>query len=126
MMNDEANSAAVSAELETDLSLQPHMAELIVEKTKQKFSINRRWVRIGRDESNQIVLNDDCYSSRYHAWVTFEGAVFWIEDLGSTNGTWLNGKFLQKREALASGDLIKVGQTELKFLLAGDAEPALI
>jgi pSer/pThr/pTyr-binding forkhead associated (FHA) protein len=62
-------------------------------------------------------LNDDRYTSRYHAWVTFEADQFWLEDLGSTNGTLLNGEPVEKREQLSTGDRIKIGETEMTFTL---------
>jgi pSer/pThr/pTyr-binding forkhead associated (FHA) protein len=80
-------------------------------------SISSRWFRIGRDNDNDIVLDDDTYVSRYHAWITFERDHFWVEDLGSTNGTLLNGAPLQRRELLASGDKIKIGESEMTFVL---------
>ncbi|MBP7863587.1 FHA domain-containing protein, partial [bacterium] len=45
----------------------------------------------------------------------FEEGMFWIEDLGSTNGTLLNGHPVVKRQILSSGDKIRVGHTELSF-----------
>ena len=96
----------------------PVMANLVMSKpTEAVIPINSRWVRIGRDEANQIVLRDDLYASRYHAWVTYEQECFWVEDLGSTNGTLLNGEPLDRREILASGDKIRIGESELTFVL---------
>ena len=95
----------------------PLMAHLVMAGSGAKIPINQRWIRIGRDEANQVVLREDAYASRYHAWVTFEADSFWVEDLGSTNGTLLNGEPLDSREILVSGDTIKIGDTELIFEL---------
>lgn len=102
---------------ETDDKLERVLAEITLETPQARFAVDVRWVRIGRDPSNQIVLNDDRYTSRYHAWVTYEGSCFWLEDLGSTNGTLLNGELVEKREELHSGDKIKIGETEMTFTL---------
>lgn len=102
---------------ESEEKLDKVLAELVLERPSLRFPIDIRWVRIGRDPSNQIVLNDDRYTSRYHAWVTYESNLFWLEDLGSTNGTLLNDEIVEKREQLSSGDRIKIGETEMTFTL---------
>lgn len=98
----------------------PLMAELSIEAENRTLPITARWVRIGRDPANQIVLLDDLFVSRYHAWVTFEQDKFWLEDLGSTNGTLLNEQPVQKRILLTSGDKIKIGETDITFRLLND------
>lgn len=82
-----------------------------------KVPISTRWMRIGREQDNDIVVPDDGFVSRYHAWITFEREHYWLEDLGSTNGTLLNGQPLDRREVLASGDKIKIGESEMMFVL---------
>ncbi len=100
---------------DSDDKLEKVLAEISL--GSQVFPVEVRWVRIGRDPSNQIVLNDDRHASRYHAWVTYEGDDFFLEDLGSTNGTRLNGELVDKRELLHSGDIIQIGETEMIFKL---------
>ena len=102
---------------DSDDKLERALAEIILERTQMHFEVDCRWVRIGRDPTNQIVLNDDRYTSRYHAWITYEADNFWLEDLGSTNGTMLNGEQVDKREILRAGDKIKIGETDLSFNL---------
>lgn len=94
----------------------PAIAE-VVKPDGHRLPISTRWLRIGREHDNDIVIADDSYASRYHAWITFEQDHFWVEDLGSTNGTMLNGQSLQRRELLASGDKIKIGESEMTFVL---------
>lgn len=93
----------------------PVMAEVRVQETNHPIST--RWMRIGREVDNDIVVRDDGFVSRYHAWITFERERYWLEDLGSTNGTMLNGERLERRELLASGDKIKIGESEMTFVL---------
>jgi pSer/pThr/pTyr-binding forkhead associated (FHA) protein len=74
---------------------------------------------IGRNPATQIRLDDESIS-REHAFVSFdEDENAWmIEDLQSTNGTKLNGKRIRSA-CLTHGDVVQVGQTQLKFLLKG-------
>ena len=88
---------------------------IVVKKTGQRYSIQANKVKIGRDPSNQVVIPDDTFTSRHHAWITFEESDFWLEDLGSTNGTLLNGHPVVKRQILSAGDKVRVGHTELTF-----------
>jgi pSer/pThr/pTyr-binding forkhead associated (FHA) protein len=94
----------------------PSLAELVT-SSGDKVPLRTRWTKIGREKDNDIILQDDGYASRYHAWVAFEQERFWVEDLGSTNGTLLNGQQLERRELLASGDIIKIGDSEMTFVL---------
>lgn len=94
----------------------PLLAEICT-KDGTKIPITTKWLRIGRELDNDVVVPDDGFVSRYHAWITYEKEHFWLEDLGSTNGTLLNGELLGRRELLASGDKIKIGESEMTFEL---------
>jgi mono/diheme cytochrome c family protein len=72
---------------------------------------------IGRDPSCDIVV-DDPQVSRRHARVWPWGDGFAIEDLGSTGGTSVNGVALTQATALAPGDVVRIGKTELRVLVA--------
>ncbi len=93
----------------------PKQVIVVVQKTGQKVPLKNRKVKIGRDPSNQVVIPDDTFTSRHHAWISYEESDFWLEDLGSTNGTLLNGHPVVKRQVLSAGDKIRVGHTELTF-----------
>ncbi len=80
-----------SQEGELTPSEMPKSVAVVVQKTGQKFPLKNTKVKIGRDPSNQVVIPDDTFTSRHHAWITYEEGDFWLEDLGSTNGTLLNG-----------------------------------
>ena len=96
-------------------SILPMAVSVVVQKTGQKFPLRDSKVKIGRDPSNQVVIPDDTFASRHHAWITFEEGEFWLEDLGSTNGTLLNGHPVVKRQVLSAGDKVRVGHTEMTF-----------
>lgn len=89
----------------------------VLTSTGDIVQLKTRWTKLGREKDNDIILQDDGYASRYHAWIAFEQDRYWVEDLGSTNGTLLNGQQLERRELLASGDKIKIGDSEMTFLL---------
>ena len=69
---------------------------------------------IGRDVNNSIVL-DDSFVSAEHALLTFRGRAWYLEDRGSTNGTWLNGQLVQGLIPLGYGDEIQIGQVRLRL-----------
>src|SRR5215212_5109305 len=68
---------------------------------------------IGRDPSSGIVL-DDPEASRRHASVSAEGDTIVVEDLGSTNGTYVAGERLQGSRQVSSGDRIRIGTTVME------------
>ncbi len=68
---------------------------------------------LGRSRACDVYVND-LNVSRRHAELRQEGATYWIVDLGSTNGTEVNGKRVQ-RERLRDGDRITLGSTEIVF-----------
>ena len=69
---------------------------------------------IGRDVNNSIVI-DDTFVSAEHALLTFRGRAWYVEDRGSTNGTWLNGRRVEGLLPLGYGDEIQVGQVRLRL-----------
>jgi serine/threonine protein kinase len=69
--------------------------------------------KIGRQEEGHGTLGQDAEISRHHARIARSGGAFTIEDLGSTNGTFVNGRRISKAEILSPGDRIQVGATTL-------------
>jgi hypothetical protein len=69
---------------------------------------------IGRDVNNAIVV-DDQFVSAEHAILTFRGRAWYVEDLGSTNGTFVNGAPVEGVVPLGFGDVIQVGQVRLRL-----------
>lgn len=76
-----------------------------------------RALRLGRSPDNDIILRDPA-TSGHHARVERRGDQFWIVDLGSTNGTLVNGEPIQEKE-LSNGDRITIGQNAVNFSLIG-------
>ena len=72
-------------------------------------------VVLGRGEGVEIRLDDPFASSR-HARIGRQGDVLVLEDLGSTNGTYLNGEPLSGPQPLHPGDRIRIGDNEFSYL----------
>jgi hypothetical protein len=71
-------------------------------------------ISIGRDADNIIVITDDAFISSHHARITPTGGIVVVEDLGSKNGTYLNGARLSSRRTLSIGDRVQLGYTVLE------------
>ncbi len=69
---------------------------------------------IGRGGGCTISLPADTFASQVHARVVERDGQLYLEDLGSTNGTFLNGKQVANTERLRKGDRVQVGQTVLR------------
>jgi len=81
--------------------------------TEKKFLLSGSNVKIGRSSDNHIVIPDP-NASRRHAEIVNEGAKYLLKDLGSTNGTYVNGSKIKERE-LKDGDKIAIGATKFYF-----------
>lgn len=82
---------------------------------KQEFELSQTEILLGRDPSLDIVFNLTAVSRR-HARLTLRGGDYFIEDLGSSNGTYLNGEALSTAAVLTSGDQISLGhEVTLQF-----------
>ena len=69
---------------------------------------------LGRDVNNSIVV-DDPFASTEHAVLTFRGRDWYVEDLGSTNGTYVNGNRVDGVAPLGYGDELQIGQVRLRL-----------
>ena len=70
---------------------------------------------LGRGSGNDVNLARDEYASSNHARVEPRRDGVWVEDVGSTNGTYLNGIRLTHAKRLSPGDILRVGETELRY-----------
>ncbi|MBZ0275652.1 MAG: FHA domain-containing protein [Anaerolineae bacterium] len=76
----------------------------------QTYDLNKDIITVGRDITNDITINDP-EVSRHHMRFTRGAGGFTLEDLGSTNGTFVNGQRLAGAKPLANGDMIGLGET---------------
>lgn len=68
---------------------------------------------LGRDVNTTIVLDDEFVSGR-HAALTYRGRTWYVEDLGSTNGTYVNGALVDGVAPVAFGDELQLGNVRLR------------
>ena len=78
------------------------------------LTVNSLPVTLGRGGQNTVALDGDDFASAQHARVEARGDGLWIEDLGSTNGTFVNGARVTTPRKLQPGDVLRVGQTDLR------------
>ena len=69
---------------------------------------------LGRDVNNAIVV-DDPFASAEHAVLTYRGRSWYVEDLGSTNGTFVNGRAVASVAPLGFGDEVSIGQVRMRL-----------
>jgi Inner membrane component of T3SS, cytoplasmic domain len=81
----------------------------------EELTLNSSALLLGRGAENDVNLARDEYASSKHARVEPRRDGVWVEDVGSTNGTYLNGIRLTRAKKLAPGDVVRVGETELRY-----------
>jgi FHA domain len=80
-----------------------------------EHTLNSAPLTIGRSADNDIELPGDDYASSHHARVEPRRDGVWVVDEGSTNGTFVNGIRLDRPHRLTTGDVVRVGETDLRF-----------
>lgn len=101
------------------------MAKIIIEQdggVKQEVELSKERMTIGRHADNDIVIAHQAVSGR-HAAITTSASECWLEDLGSTNGTYVNGQRIA-RQALADCDQIMVAKYQISFMAGPAPVPA--
>ena len=105
----------------TSLGLAPvSRAKLVVVKspaleTGEEIPVDSMPVAIGRGGQNDVPLDADEFASAEHARFEARGDGVWLEDVGSTNGTYVNGVKLKRPKRLEPGDIVKIGETDFRF-----------
>jgi hypothetical protein len=79
-----------------------------------EFPINSAPVTVGRGGQNDLVLNGDDFASARHARIEARGDGVWVQDLDSTNGTYVNGSRVAGAQRVDAGDILRVGETDLR------------
>jgi hypothetical protein len=109
----------------------PESPELVIRHTGQVFPLAHADVTIGSQEDNSIILADPRVSP-HHAVIVWraETGAYWIDDLGSDQGTYVNGVRLRAPRLLRNGDSVRTGNTVIDVRLppvpgSGDADTPL-
>ena len=97
-------------------------AKLVVVKspaldTGEEIPVDSMPISIGRGGQNEVPLDGDEFASAEHARFEARRDGLWVEDVGSTNGTFVNGARVTTARRLTKGDIVRVGQTDLKVVL---------
>jgi len=72
-------------------------------------------LRVGRGRDNDLAIGSDEFASSHHARFEPRRDGVYVEDVGSTNGTFVNGIRLTGERRLAPGDVVRIGETDLRF-----------
>lgn len=86
-------------------------------RTGERYLISGTAVIMGRGSGNDIVLGDP-FASKQHARVYCTQGQVWVEDLHSSNGTFVNGRRVSEKVRLKSGDRVEIGDTVLSLEFA--------
>jgi len=94
-------------------------ARLVVQRSPSleeggEFLLNSAPVTVGRGGQNDLALTGDEFASARHARIEVRGDGVWVQDLESTNGTYVNGSRVAGAQRLDAGDVLRVGETDLR------------
>ena len=112
-------SAAKAAGLGSGAARSHRAAHLVVVRSPSLdagavFPVESAPITIGRGGQNDLALDGDEFASARHARIEARGDGVWVQDLDSTNGTFLNGARVVGAERMSPGDVLRVGETDLR------------
>ncbi|MGQ9426040.1 FHA domain-containing protein [Gilvimarinus sp. F26214L] len=98
------------------------LAQLVEDVVTHRFEIADPQLTIGRHPSNDVQIDEEAVSGKHALIIAERNAFFsahkeyFLEDLGSTNGTFVNGERINGRVRLQHNDLIRMAWTQFKFM----------
>jgi pSer/pThr/pTyr-binding forkhead associated (FHA) protein len=84
-------------------------------KVGEEFGLDATPLTVGRGTQNDVSIDGDEFASARHVRVEPRRDGVWVSDVGSTNGTYVNGVRIDRPRKLVQGDVVRVGETELRF-----------
>src|SRR3954451_21788356 len=81
----------------------------------EEFELESSALTIGRAGQNDVSIDGGEFASPSHVRLEPRRDGVWVHDLGSTNGTFVNGVQIEQPKKLSQGDLVRVGETELRY-----------
>jgi hypothetical protein len=81
----------------------------------EEFEIDSTPLTVGRGGQNDVAIDGDEFASSRHVRFEPRRDGVWVQDLGSTNGTYVNGIRIDGARRLVPGDVVRVGETDLRF-----------
>jgi pSer/pThr/pTyr-binding forkhead associated (FHA) protein len=106
--------SAIAAQTGTTLAESSPTREIVIQVGDQRHSFTTTFT-VGRQ--GNITITDE-FASSHHARFQVAHGLWFIEDLGSTNGTWLNGRRFRAPQHLKKGDKVKIGHTVMTVVSA--------
>jgi hypothetical protein len=91
------------------------VAESPVLDEGDEFAVDSAPLTVGRGGQNDIAIEGDEFASARHVRFEPRRDGVWVQDLGSTNGTYVNGIRIDGARRLSPGDVVRVGETDLRF-----------
>jgi len=79
------------------------------------FELDASALTVGRGGQNDVPIEEDEFASARHARFEPRRDGVWVQDRGSTNGTYVNGTQLDRPRRLTEGDIVRVGETDLRY-----------
>ena len=95
-------------------ALVPEISLIYTDALEQTRTFNQAEVMVGREASSDLVVPDDTVSS-HHARLRYHHKQWWVEDLQSTNGTFLNEERLYTPTVVVAGDELTLGNVSLRL-----------
>jgi pSer/pThr/pTyr-binding forkhead associated (FHA) protein len=118
--SDAQESVIIAPGQAASLGLSPvQRARLVVLKSPaldagEEVPVDSLPVAVGRGGQNEVPLDGDEFASAQHARFESRRDGLWVEDIGSTNGTFVNGARVTTPRRLTKGDVVRVGQTDFR------------
>jgi len=81
----------------------------------EEYTLDSTALTVGRGTQNDVSIEGDEFASARHVRIEPRRDGVWVSDLGSTNGTFVNGVRIDRPRKLVLGDIVRVGETELRF-----------
>ena len=81
----------------------------------ERFDLDTLALTVGRGAPNDVQLDGDEFASAKHARIEPRRDGVWVEDIGSTNGTFVNGTRIDRPRKLTPNDVLRVGETDLRY-----------
>jgi hypothetical protein len=81
----------------------------------EEFDLDSTALTVGRGAQNDVSIEGDEFASARHVRVEPRRDGVWVSDVGSTNGTFVNGVRIDRPRKLVQGDVVRVGETQLRF-----------
>ena len=96
-------------------------SELLVEDSdilapETRFRVKSETTSLGRSPASDVVLGKDDFVSGRHAQLSRHGGLLYVEDLGSTNGTFVNDRKTVGATPLRAGDTVRIGSTTFRYV----------